>query len=94
MRTELSTWLPLCDLAAILFVLGIASTLLGRDRVAWWLSQGLLLLSVVIGFAVTSAIHSEVDLFSLGAWIPLAWAIRSTAGAPRSISTRRIANYD
>lgn len=94
MRTELSTWLPLCDLAAILFVLGVASTLLSRDRVVWWLSQGLLLLSVVIGFVAASAVHSAVDLFTLGVWIPLAWAIRWIATTPRLTSTRRIAHYD
>lgn len=94
MRAEMSTWQPLCDLAFVLFVLGIASTLLSRDRAAWWLSQGLLLLSIVLGFAAASAIHSSVNLFSLGVWIPLAWAIRWIAVPPRLTSTSRIANHD
>lgn len=94
MRAELSSWLPLCDLAAMLFVLGIASTLLSRDRRAWWVSQGLLLLGIVLGFVAASAIHSSVDLFSLGVWIPLAWAIRGITIAPRLRSTNRVTNYD
>ena len=75
MQAELSTWRPLWDFAAILFVLGMASALSSRDRAAWWLSQGLLLLSVVVGFAAASATHANVDLFSLGIWIPIAWAV-------------------
>lgn len=75
MQAELSTWLPLWDFAAVLFVLGMASALCSRDRAAWWLSQGLLLLSVIVGLAAARAIHGDVDLFSLGIWIPIAWGV-------------------
>lgn len=82
MRADLSAWQPLWDLASVLFVLGIASALNCRDRVSWWLSQGLLVLSIAIGFAAASAIHPDVDLFSLGIWIPIACVI-SLIGALR-----------
>lgn len=75
MRAELSSWLPLWDFAAVLFVLGMAGGLSSRDRASWWVSQGLLLLSVVVGFAAAGATHPSVDLFSLGIWIPIAWAL-------------------
>ena len=75
MQAELSTWRPLWDFAAVLFVLGMASALSSRDRASWWLSQGLLLLSVVVGFAAASVTHANVDLFSLGIWVPIAWAL-------------------
>ncbi len=75
MQAELSTWRPLWDFAAVLFVLGMVSALSSRDRASWWLSQGLLLLSVVVAFAAASAIHPSVDLFSLGIWVPIAWAL-------------------
>ena len=75
MQAELSTLRPLWDFAAVLFVLGMASALSSRDRASWWLSQGLLLLSVVVGFAAASATHPSVDLFPLGIWMPIAWAL-------------------
>lgn len=75
MQAELSILRPLWDFAAVLFVLGMASALNSRDRTSWWLSQGLLLLSVVVGFAAANAIHPSVDLFSLGIWVPIAWTL-------------------
>lgn len=75
MQAELSSWRPLWDSATILFVLGMASALSSRDRSSWWLSQGLLLVSIVMAFAAAGAVHSGIDLFSLGMWIPIAWAI-------------------
>lgn len=75
MRVELSTWLPLWDFTAVLFVLGMAGGMSSRDRASWWVSQGLLLLSVIIGFAAASATHASVDLFALGIWVPIAWAL-------------------
>ena len=72
MQAELSTWRSLWDSAAVLFVLGIAGGLSSCDRGTWWLSQGLLVLSVVIGFAAASATHTDVDLFSLSIWVPIA----------------------
>lgn len=75
MQVELSTWRPLWDFAMVLFVLGLAAGLTTRDRAGWWLSQGLLLLSVLIGFAAASMTHSDVDLFSLGVWVPIAWGL-------------------
>ena len=75
MQVELSTWRPLWDFAMVLFVLGLAAGLTTRDRAGWWLSQGLLLLSVLIGFAAASVTHSDVDLFSLGVWVPIAWGL-------------------
>ena len=75
MQTDLSIWRPLWDFATVVFVLGMASTLNSRDRASWWLSQGLLLLSVVVGFAAASVTHDNVDLFSLGIWISIAWAV-------------------
>lgn len=82
MQLELSTWRPLWEFAVVLFVLGMASALSSRDRGSWWLSQGLLLFSVVIGFAAASVTHASVDLFSLGVWVPVAWAI-SLISLPR-----------
>ena len=75
MQVELSTWLPLWDFASVLFVLGIAGGINSRDRASWWVSQGLLLLSVVVGFAAASATHAGIDLFSLGIWVPIAWGL-------------------
>lgn len=75
MQAELSTWRPLWDFAAVVFVLGMASALHSRDRASWWLSQGLLLLSVVVSFAAASVTHPSVDLFSLGIWVPSAWTL-------------------
>ena len=66
MRVELTAWRPLWDFAMVLFVLGLAVGLTARDRASWWLSQGLLLLSVLIGFGAASVTHADVDLFSLG----------------------------
>ena len=86
MQAELSTWRPLWDLAAVLFVLGIAGALTSRDRGAWWLSQGLLLLSVLIGFAAASATHADVDLFSLGIWIPIALGLTIAGTFRRSVA--------
>lgn len=73
MQAELSTWRPLWDFASVLFVLGLAGAMTSRDRSAWWCSQGLLLLSVVLAFAAASALHRHIDFFSLGIWVPLAW---------------------
>ncbi len=83
MQAELATWRPLWDFAAVLFVLGIAGGLSSRDRASWWISQGLLLLSVLIGFAAAQVIHAGVDLFSLGVWVPIAWGL-TLLGARRS----------
>ena len=82
MQVELSTWLPLWDFAAVLFVLGCAGGIGSRDRASWWVSQGLLLLSIVIGFAAAGATHAGVDLFAFGVWVPTAWAL-SLIGAFR-----------
>lgn len=73
MQAELATWRPLWDFAAVLFVLGIAGGLSSRNRASWWISQGVLLLSVLIGFATAQVTHAGVDLFSLGIWVPIAW---------------------
>lgn len=75
MPIELATWRPLWDFAAVLFVLGIAGGLSCRDLASWWISQGLLLLSVLIGFAAAQVTHADVDLFSLGIWVPIAWGL-------------------
>ena len=75
MQAELATWRPLWDFAAVLFVLGVAGGLSSRDRASWWISQGLLLLSVLIGFAAAQVTHAGVDLISLGIWVPIAWGL-------------------
>ena len=75
MRIELSTWLPLWDFAAVLFALGIAGGLSSQDRASWWVSQGLLLPSVLIGFAAAQVTHAGVDLFSFSIWVPIAWGL-------------------
>jgi len=75
MPVELATWRPLWDFSAVLFVLGIAGGLTSRDRASWWISQGLLLLSILIGFAAAQVTHADVDLFSLGIWVPIAWGL-------------------
>lgn len=79
MQAELATWRPLWDFVAVLFVLGIAGGLSSRDRASWWISQGLLLLSVLIGFAAAQVTHAGVDLFSLGIWMPIAWGLTAFA---------------
>lgn len=86
MQAELSTWRPLWDFAIVLFVLGLAAGLCARDRASWWLSQGLLLLSVVIGLAVASVTHAGVDLFSLGVWVPIAWVLTIVATLRRRVA--------
>lgn len=86
MPFELSTCRPLWDVAMVLFVLGLAAGLSARDRATWWLSQGLLLLSVVIGFAAASVIHPGVDLFSLGVWVPIAWGLTIVATLRRRVA--------
>ncbi len=86
MRVELSTWRPLWDFAMVLFALGLAAGLTTRDRAAWWLSQGLLLLSILIGFAAASATHAGVDLFSLGVWAPIAWGLSIVATLRRHVA--------
>ena len=86
MQAELSTWRPLWDFATILFVLGMAGSLSCRDRASWWLSQGLLLLSVLIGFAAASVIHAGVDLFTLGVWVPIAWGLTIVATLRRRVA--------
>lgn len=75
MQVDLSMWRPLLDFAAVLFVLGMASALNSRDRASWWVSQGLLLLSIVVGFVAAGAIHPSVDMFTLGIWVPIVWAL-------------------
>ncbi len=75
MQIELSTWRPLWDFAMVLFVLGMAGALIGRDRTSWWLSQGLLLLSVIVAFGAASVTHAGANLFSLGIWMPIAWGL-------------------
>ncbi len=86
MQAELSNWRPLWDFAMVLFVLGLAAGLSARDSASWWLSQGLLLLSVVIGFAAASVIHPGVDLFSLGVWVPIAWGLTIAATFRRRVA--------
>ena len=71
MSVELSTWRPLWEFSAILIVLGAAGCLSRGDRMSWWQSQGLIVLGVIVGFAAIGAMHPQVDLFSLGAWIPV-----------------------
>lgn len=83
MQAELSTWRSLWDFAIVLFVLGIASGINSRDRASWWVSQGLLMLSVLIGFAAAQVTHLGVELISLGLWVPLAWGL-TAFGARRS----------
>lgn len=82
MQADLVTWRPLWDFAAVLFVLGLGGILNARDRVSFWLSQGLLLLSIIVGFAAVGVTHPEVDLFPLGLWVAVAWAV-SWVGAIR-----------
>lgn len=82
MRADLATWRPLWDFAFVLFVLGLGGALSARDRVAFGLSQGVLLLSIVVGFAAADAMHRDVALFPLGLWIAVAWVI-SWIGAIR-----------
>jgi hypothetical protein len=72
MGIDLATWRPLFEFAMVLIVLGLAGCLNCRDRVAWWLSQGLIALGVMVGLAATGTLHERVDLFSLGMWLPLA----------------------
>lgn len=71
MWIELSTWGPLAEFSAILIVLGAAGCLTAREREAWWMSQGLLLLGVLVGLASVGRIHAEVDSFSMLVWMPL-----------------------
>lgn len=85
MQAELATWRPLWDFAAVLFALGIAGGLSSRDRASWWISQGLLLLSVLIGFAGAQVIHAGVDLFSLGIWVAIAWGLTAFGSHRRRI---------
>ena len=75
MSVELATWRPLWEFSVILIVLGAAGCLSGRDRMSWWMSQGLIVLGVIVGFAAIEAMHPQVDLFSLGVWIPLVLAL-------------------
>ena len=75
MNAELATWRPLFEFAMVLIVLGLAGCLNARDRISWWLSQGLVSLGVIVGLASTGAMHPRVDLFSLGLWLPLAAVI-------------------
>ncbi len=70
MGAELATWRPLFEFSMILVVLGLAGCLNSRDRISWWLSQGLILLGLIVGLAATGAMHPQVDLFSLGIWLP------------------------
>jgi NADH:ubiquinone oxidoreductase subunit K len=86
MQAELATWRPLWEFAAVLFVLGIAGSLSSRDRTSWWISQGLLLLSVFIGVTAAQVTHTGVDLFSLGIWVPIAWALTALARRPSRLS--------
>jgi len=71
MSAELATWRPLFEFGMVLIVLGLAGCLNARDRISWWLSQGLVSLGVIVGMASTGAMHPRVDLFSLGIWLPL-----------------------
>ena len=71
MNVELASWRPLFEFAMVLIVLGLAGCLHGRDRISWWLSQGLVSLGVIVGIAATGTLHPRVDLFSLGMWLPL-----------------------
>lgn len=73
MPLELAMARPLWELAAVLFVLGIVGGLHCRDRATWWTSQGLLLLSFLVGFAADHVSHASVNLRSLGLWVPVAW---------------------
>lgn len=75
MQAELATWRPLWDFAAVLFVLGMAGGMSSRDRTSWLISQGLLMLSVLVGFAAAQVTHAGIDLFSLGIWVPVAWSL-------------------
>lgn len=88
MHAELSTWQPLWDFAVVLFVLGVAGGLSNRDRTAWWVSQGLLLLGVLMGFAAAQVTHSGVDLFALGIWVPIAWGLTVLGTRPSRVSNQ------
>jgi hypothetical protein len=88
MQAELAIARPLWDFAMILFALGMGSALSSRDRASWWLSQGVLLLSIVIGFAAVSATHAGANLFPLGVWLPIVWAV-SFIGAFRTPQSSR-----
>ena len=85
MQAELATWRPLWDFAAVLFVLGIAGGLTSHDRASWWVSQGLLLLSVLLGLAAAQVTHAGVDLFSLGIWVPIAWGLTAFGSRRRRV---------
>ena len=93
MGVELSTWRPLWEFSAILLVLGAASGVSSRDRMSWWLSQGLLLLGMILGFAAIGAMHPRVDLFSLSVWAPLVlvleWAVVAMPCAGRTLRPAR-----
>ena len=88
MQAELATWRPLWDFAAVLFVLGITGGLSSRDPASWWISQGVLLLSVLIGFAAAQVTHAGVDLFSLGIWVPIAWGLTVLGMRPGRMSNQ------
>ena len=80
MGVELATWRPLFEFSMILVVLGLAGCLNSRDRISWWIAQGLMLLGLILGLAATGAMHSRVDLFSLGMWIPLVAVLELIVG--------------
>lgn len=75
MRAELANWRPLFEFAMVLIVLGLAGCLNARDRVSWWLSQGLVSLGTIVGMAAIGVLHPRIDLVSLGIWLPLAMVI-------------------
>lgn len=75
MHGELSILRPLLELAVIVIIVGLAGCVASRDRQGWWLSQGLVVLGLLIGIAAVGELHPTSPVMSLSMWLPLALLI-------------------
>lgn len=88
MQAELVTWRPLFEFGMIAIVLGVVGLASRRSLSTWLVSQGLLLLGMVLGFTAFSAVHHRAEGRTLALWVIAAWAMQLVVGVRWLIGCR------
>ena len=78
MHSEWSILRPLVELAVIVVIVGLAGCVASRDRQGWWLSQGLVVLGLLMGLAASGELHPTSPVMSLAVWLPVALLIKGS----------------